>query len=94
MSKSEPAGRLARWALKLQEFDIVIGYRPGKSHQNADTLSRIPILPIAKVESKTEPQINNLEKEWTELQHEDNYSRRIIENLKKIQNGNKKRNIN
>ena len=42
MSKPEPAGRLQRWALKIQECDIKIGYRPGKSHQNADCLSRIP----------------------------------------------------
>ncbi|KAI9565086.1 putative integrase core domain protein [Daphnia sinensis] len=53
MSKTEPAGRLARWALKIQEFDIVIGYRPGKSHQNADTLSRTPIVPVAKIETRS-----------------------------------------
>ena len=42
MGKTDPAGRLQRWALKIQEYDMVIGYRPGKSHQNADSLSRIP----------------------------------------------------
>jgi hypothetical protein len=42
MSKPEPAGRLQRWALKIQEYDMKKGYRPGKSHQNADCLSRIP----------------------------------------------------
>ena len=47
MSKKEPSGRLARWALKIQEYDITIGYRPGKTNQNADSLSRIPILPAA-----------------------------------------------
>jgi hypothetical protein len=40
MSKPEPAGRLQWWALKIQEYDMKIGYRPGKSHQNADCLSR------------------------------------------------------
>ena len=33
-------GRLTRWALQLQHYDFVIKYRPGKSHQNADGLSR------------------------------------------------------
>ena len=47
MSKKEPSGRLARWALKIQEYDITIGYRLGKTNQNADSLSRIPILPAA-----------------------------------------------
>jgi hypothetical protein len=42
MSKPEPAGRLQRWALKIQEYNMKIGYRPGRSHQNADCLSRIP----------------------------------------------------
>ena len=39
----EPTGRLARWFLFLQQFDMKIEYRPGKLHQNADALSRIPI---------------------------------------------------
>lgn len=49
MSKKEPTGRLARWALKLQEYQIEIGYRPGKKNQNADFLSRIPIQTILSI---------------------------------------------
>ena len=33
-------GRLMRWALALQAFDMDIKYRPGIHHQNADGLSR------------------------------------------------------
>ena len=43
MSKKEPTGRLARWALFLQPFNLGIKYRPGKSKQNADCLSRAPV---------------------------------------------------
>lgn len=35
--------RLIRWACRLSEFDFVIKYRPGRSNQNADTLSRLPV---------------------------------------------------
>ena len=38
----EPDGQLARWLEKLQEFQFTIIHRPGKSHNNADALSRIP----------------------------------------------------
>ena len=38
----EPEGQLARWLEKLQEYDFNILHRPGKRHQNADALSRIP----------------------------------------------------
>ncbi|CAG4947035.1 unnamed protein product [Colias eurytheme] len=35
-----PSGRLVRWALKLQSFDLHIDYAPGKVNVLADTLSR------------------------------------------------------
>jgi len=34
-------GRLARWRLRLAEFDNVVQTRPGASHHAADTMSRI-----------------------------------------------------
>jgi hypothetical protein len=46
MTKRESTGRLTRWALYLQQFDMEIKYRPGKLHQNADALSRTPILVV------------------------------------------------
>ncbi|KAI9560561.1 reverse transcriptase/ribonuclease H [Daphnia sinensis] len=93
MSKTEPAGRLARWALKIQEYDIEIGYRPGKTHQNADTLSRTPVATVASVETRTKSEMKQEESEWVRLQHEDDYCKRIIENLMKIRSQNA-RNIN
>lgn len=42
MSLKSPSGRLARWALKLQPFNLKILYTPGRSNLVADTLSRPP----------------------------------------------------
>ena len=36
-----PVGRLARWALKLQEYDFTIEHRPGRINCNADGISRL-----------------------------------------------------
>ena len=80
MSKKEPSGRLARWALKIQEYDITIGYRPGKTNQNADSLSRIPILPAAA--NITFVKQDN----WVESQQGDEYCRSIMGNLGKKEN--------
>ena len=76
MSKSEPAGRLARWALKIQEFNIEIGYRAGKQNQNADSLSRIPLPLVATVTFKQESG------DWAKDQSDDEYCKGIIEKLK------------
>ena len=35
-------GRLTRWLLFLQQFNLDFQYKPGRLHTNADTLSRIP----------------------------------------------------
>ncbi|CAF0924945.1 unnamed protein product, partial [Didymodactylos carnosus] len=39
----DPTSRLARWAMKLDAYDMIIKHRPGKSNANADTLSRYPL---------------------------------------------------
>ena len=36
-------GRLTRWIIFLQQFDFAMEQRPGKEHNNADALSRIPV---------------------------------------------------
>ena len=37
----EPVGRLARWAMKLQEFDMQVKYRKGEENGAADYVSRL-----------------------------------------------------
>ena len=41
INKPQLSGRIARWVLLLQEFNFTIQVRFGKSHANADHLSRI-----------------------------------------------------
>ena len=42
MAFKNPVGMLARWLEELSQYDMVIVHRKGKSHVNADGLSRIP----------------------------------------------------
>ncbi|RXN11705.1 Retrovirus-related Pol poly from transposon [Labeo rohita] len=44
MSRPNLSGRLARWALRLQDFDFDIVHRPGTSNKVPDALSRNPVL--------------------------------------------------
>ena len=41
MNLSDAQGRLARWRLRLAEFDFQVEYRPGSSNHAADTMSRL-----------------------------------------------------
>ncbi|CAF3946591.1 unnamed protein product, partial [Rotaria sp. Silwood1] len=39
----DPTGRLARWAMKLSPYNIIIQHRPGVSNPNGDFVSRYPL---------------------------------------------------
>ena len=43
-------GRLARWMLYLQQFHFSFKHRPGKHHNNADAMSRVPaVTPVLTI---------------------------------------------
>ncbi|CAC5372721.1 Retrovirus-related Pol polyprotein from transposon 297 [Mytilus coruscus] len=83
MNIKDPAGRLARWSLTLQEYDLQIEHRAGRKHQNADALSRIP--PIAPLkDNKIEDIIPKLSIDrLCEMQRKDSNLFAIINYLEK-----------
>ena len=42
---------MVRWVLGLQAYDLEIKHRPGAIHQNADCLSRLPMIAILSPEA-------------------------------------------
>ncbi len=42
LNTAKPSGKLARWALTVQEMDVTIRHKSGKRNSNADALSRCP----------------------------------------------------
>lgn len=53
----EPEGQLARWIGKLEQYNYVIEHRPGRCHNNADSLSRRPCTPECIHCSRREPEV-------------------------------------
>ncbi|CAC5390312.1 Retrovirus-related Pol polyprotein from transposon 297,Retrovirus-related Pol polyprotein from transposon 17.6 [Mytilus coruscus] len=83
MNIKDQAGRLARWSLTLQEYDLQIEHRASRKHQNADALSRIP--PIAPLkDNKIEDIIPKLSIDrLCEMQRKDSNLFAIINYLEK-----------
>ena len=72
-NKADISGKLARWMLLLQEFDIEVKVKPGKAHQNADYLSRIKDEPGFELVGDTFPDedlfIINVESPYRKIIH-------------------------
>ena len=43
MTHKDTSGRLIRWALQLQEYDIEFNYREGKANANADCFQELKL---------------------------------------------------
>lgn len=49
LNTPKPSGKLARWALTIQEMDLTIKHKAGKKNTNADVLSRVPESQVSQV---------------------------------------------
>ena len=77
------SGRLARWALRISDFDFVLKYVPGRKNSDADGLSRLAVKPefLPEEDSMIEFPVMTLSIEDHEkLQEEDLF----CQNIKKL----------
>jgi hypothetical protein len=73
-----PTGRLARWIMKLQQYDHTVRDRLGTQHQNVDALSRIDVDGfIQKIITET-----RIRKKVKKAQKKDSELRKKIQNMK------------
>lgn len=59
----DPVGRIARWAVRLQQYDFEVVHRPGKCHTAPDTLSRaVPV--IDSISAKSTDTFSTVTDKW------------------------------
>ncbi|MCG8033357.1 MAG: DDE-type integrase/transposase/recombinase, partial [Candidatus Thiodiazotropha taylori] len=66
-----PSGQVFRWLQYIETYDISVTHRPGKSHGNADALSRIPCKVCQRQEQN---EIKNAEEHDPELLEDNSVS--------------------
>ena len=54
MSMTQPAARLARFVIRLENYKFNVVYREGKKHGNSDALSRLPLAKEEETEEDSE----------------------------------------
>jgi len=55
LDMKDPFGRIGRWIMELQQYQLSVEHRSGKSHNNADSLSRPPIVQPDAVDASSDP---------------------------------------
>lgn len=75
-----PSGKLARWALLLQEYDFEVVHKAGRKHLDADALSRAALPDIANITPSTDTIPLDLS-DFPAEQRRDSSLRTIIEML-------------
>ncbi|GBO31512.1 Transposon Ty3-I Gag-Pol polyprotein [Araneus ventricosus] len=78
----DPSGRLARWALRLQEYDINIVYKSGRKHSDADSLSRKPLFESVVENCDEIPSLSAIT-DYRKEQLKDKHLKSIIRTLEK-----------
>ncbi|GFX74653.1 hypothetical protein TNCV_3120851 [Trichonephila clavipes] len=87
MNLKDPSGRLARWALRLQEHDFDVKYKTGKKHSDADALSRNPVEEETETPDKFLAVTTSMNLAVEQKKDQD------LEKLKLLSNSSKKRRI-
>lgn len=59
----DPNGRLARWSVKMQQYNVKIVHRKGKEHIVPDTLSRsVPMIDLVYTQGQEDNWIEKIKK--------------------------------
>ena len=89
LNSARPSGKLARWALTIQEMDLTIKHKPGKANSNADALSRNPGSSgcIAAVESGSDSDDGSVDFDQEELKHKQGSDSTLIPMINYLRNG-------
>ncbi|XP_061189572.1 uncharacterized protein K02A2.6-like [Saccostrea echinata] len=58
-SLKNPTGQTVRWLQEIETYDLTVTHRPGRSHQNADALSRNPCKPCLRQQQNKDDSDNS-----------------------------------